>query len=158
MPVNPQPLSDEEIAEKYEVEIGTPEFATAKKLTLFRPDTTLNDFPEFTCPHCGKDSFQDDYGSTEVGDEIECPKCERTSYVTFVDVTINVTLSTHPDERIMHTYLALYRGKKIKVQAETSYDAQQAAAKQFKAKKSYEVDVFLCDEGNQPSTATITSL
>ena len=45
----------------------------------------------------------------------------------------------------MRTYKAFYRNKVIEVQAETSYDAQQAAAKLFKAKKAYDVTVVLCD-------------
>ena len=46
----------------------------------------------------------------------------------------------------MNGYKAFYRGKSIDVYAETSYAAQQLAAKQFKAKKSYEVDVYLCEK------------
>lgn len=45
----------------------------------------------------------------------------------------------------MRTYVALYKSKQITLQAETSYEAQQAAAKIFKAKKSWEVLVFLAD-------------
>jgi len=43
----------------------------------------------------------------------------------------------------MFTYIAFYRGKQIEVKALRSYDAQLIAAKQFKAKKSYEVTVIL---------------
>ena len=42
-------------------------------------------------------------------------------------------------------YIAMYRGKKIEVYAPTKYDAQLKAAKEFKAKKSWEVDVYLCE-------------
>jgi hypothetical protein len=45
----------------------------------------------------------------------------------------------------MNKYIALYKGKKIEVQAETSFTAQEVAAKQFKAKKRYEVDVYICE-------------
>ncbi len=45
----------------------------------------------------------------------------------------------------MRTYVAFYKGKKTQVAAETSYAAQQAAAKIFKAKKSWEVTVVLAD-------------
>ena len=45
----------------------------------------------------------------------------------------------------MNGYIAFYKGKKIEVQAETSYKAQLLAASQFKAKKSYEVTVVLCE-------------
>jgi hypothetical protein len=43
-------------------------------------------------------------------------------------------------------YICFYKGRQITVQAITSYEAQQAAAKQFKAKKSYDVSVFLADK------------
>ena len=45
----------------------------------------------------------------------------------------------------MRTYKAFYRGRTMVVQAETSYAAQTKAAALFKAKKSYEVTVVLCD-------------
>jgi hypothetical protein len=43
----------------------------------------------------------------------------------------------------MNGYIALYKNKKTEVYAKTSYEAQELAAKEFKAKKSYEVTVFL---------------
>ena len=51
----------------------------------------------------------------------------------------------------MFTYIAFYKGKKIEVKALRSYDAQLFAAKQFKAKKSYEVTVILAanEQGEQ---------
>lgn len=45
----------------------------------------------------------------------------------------------------MRTYHAFYRGKSYELQAESSYAAQQAAAKFFKAKKAYEVAIVLAD-------------
>lgn len=45
----------------------------------------------------------------------------------------------------MNGYIAFYKGKKIEVWAETSYKAQLLAASQFKAKKSYDVTVVLCE-------------
>ena len=42
-------------------------------------------------------------------------------------------------------YLALYRGQKIQVTASSSYEAQQKAARLLKAKKSYDVSVYLLD-------------
>jgi len=45
----------------------------------------------------------------------------------------------------MNNYIAFYKSKKITVQAETSYKAQQIAAAQFKARKSYDVTVVLAD-------------
>ncbi len=45
----------------------------------------------------------------------------------------------------MNGYKAFYKGKALDVYAETAYQAQQKAAKEFKAKKSYEVTVMLCE-------------
>lgn len=45
----------------------------------------------------------------------------------------------------MNGYKAFYRGRETEVYAETSYEAQTKAAKFFKAKKSYEVAVMLCE-------------
>lgn len=45
----------------------------------------------------------------------------------------------------MNSYIAYYNGNKIEVQAESSYSAQLKAAKHFKAKKSYQVSVVLCE-------------
>ncbi len=45
----------------------------------------------------------------------------------------------------MRPYIALYKGKKITVNSDTSYAAQLAAAKQFKTKKTWEVTVLLAD-------------
>lgn len=45
----------------------------------------------------------------------------------------------------MRTYKAFYKGRSIQVEAQTSYEAQQKAATLFRAKKSYDVTVVLCD-------------
>lgn len=45
----------------------------------------------------------------------------------------------------MRKYKAFYKGKTYDLEAESSYAAQQAAAKYFKAKKAYEVTVVLAD-------------
>jgi hypothetical protein len=45
----------------------------------------------------------------------------------------------------MNKYLALYRSKKIEVTAPTSYEAQLKAASIFKAKRSFDVSVYLTD-------------
>jgi hypothetical protein len=50
----------------------------------------------------------------------------------------------------MFTYIAFYKGKQITVNALRSYDAQLIAAKQFKAKKSYEVTVMLAAKDGEP--------
>lgn len=45
----------------------------------------------------------------------------------------------------MRTYKAFYKGKTVTVIAETQCDAQQQAAKFFKAKKPWEVAIVLAD-------------
>lgn len=50
----------------------------------------------------------------------------------------------------MFTYIAFYKGKEIEVKALRSYDAQLAAAKIFKARKSHEVTVVLAAKGDEP--------
>lgn len=49
----------------------------------------------------------------------------------------------------MNKYLAIYKGKKIEVEADTSYDAQKKAATIFKAKKTYEVSVYLIEKDKE---------
>lgn len=48
----------------------------------------------------------------------------------------------------MNGYKAFWRGKTCEVYALTSYEAQLAAAKIFKAKKSYEVSVVICERAD----------
>lgn len=50
----------------------------------------------------------------------------------------------------MNTYIAFFKGKQIEVKADTSYHAQQIAAAQFKARKSYEVTVMLAAKADEP--------
>ena len=45
----------------------------------------------------------------------------------------------------MFGYICFYKGKKIEVRALRSFDAQETAAKLFKAKKSWEVTVVLAE-------------
>lgn len=45
----------------------------------------------------------------------------------------------------MNGYKAFYKNRQIEVQANTSYEAQQKAAKAMNAKKSYDVTVILCE-------------
>jgi hypothetical protein len=47
-------------------------------------------------------------------------------------------------------YIAFYKGKRIEVYADTMYRAQQTAAKYFKAKKEYEVNVTLAEVDGKP--------
>ena len=52
----------------------------------------------------------------------------------------------------MNRYKAFYKGKSIDVMANTSYEAQKLAALKFKAKKSYEVTVILCEKHGEQVT------
>lgn len=53
----------------------------------------------------------------------------------------------------MNGYLAFYKGKQLEVYADSSYAAQQKAAAQFKAKKSYDVVVVLVEKNGVPASA-----
>ena len=46
-------------------------------------------------------------------------------------------------------YKAYYKGKTLDIYANSSYEAQQIAAKQFKAKKSYDVAIVLCEKNGE---------
>lgn len=50
----------------------------------------------------------------------------------------------------MFSYVCFYKGKEITVQASSSYNAQQEAARIFRARKPYEVTVMLAAIGDQP--------
>lgn len=52
----------------------------------------------------------------------------------------------------MNGYKAFYKGKSIDVLAATSFEAQQVAATKFKARKSYEVTVILCEKDGEQIT------
>ena len=58
----------------------------------------------------------------------------------------------------MNGYKAFFKGKSIEVYANTSYEAQQIAAKQFKAKKSYDVTVVLCEKAGGQVTHSTSSI
>jgi len=46
----------------------------------------------------------------------------------------------------MNGYIGIYKGKQHEIYANTSYEAQTILAKQLKAKKSYDVSVYLCEK------------
>ena len=51
-------------------------------------------------------------------------------------------------------YIATYKDKRLEVYAQTSFEAQLKAAKIFKAKKTFEVNVYLCElEGKEVTQA-----
>jgi hypothetical protein len=54
----------------------------------------------------------------------------------------------------MNGYIAFYKGKRIEVYANTSYEAQVKAAAELKAKKSYEVTVVLAERNGEQVTHT----
>lgn len=49
----------------------------------------------------------------------------------------------------MNGYVAFYKGKRAEVYADTSFQAQEIAAKQFKAKKRHEVTVVLAEKNGE---------
>jgi hypothetical protein len=50
----------------------------------------------------------------------------------------------------MNTYVAFWKNKEITVQANSSYEAQQKAALQLKARKTWEVTVMITEfQGKQ---------
>jgi hypothetical protein len=49
----------------------------------------------------------------------------------------------------MNGYIAWYKSKKIEVYADTTCEAQKIAAAQFKAKKRWEVDVYLAEKDGE---------
>jgi hypothetical protein len=49
----------------------------------------------------------------------------------------------------MNAYICLYRGKRYDVYAVTNLEAQKLAAAHFKAKKAYEVDVYLAEKDGE---------
>jgi hypothetical protein len=54
----------------------------------------------------------------------------------------------------MNNYIAFYKGKKIEVEAATSYEAQKKAASILKVKKSYDVTVVLSRKNGEEITHT----
>jgi hypothetical protein len=58
----------------------------------------------------------------------------------------------------MNGYKCFYKGKTIEVEANTSFDAQKIAAAKFKAKKSYDVTVVLCEKNGKQVTHSTASI
>ena len=58
----------------------------------------------------------------------------------------------------MNGYICFYKNKKVEIMADSSYEAQQKAAKQLKVKKTYEITVCLAEKNGEQvihSTSTI---
>jgi hypothetical protein len=58
----------------------------------------------------------------------------------------------------MNGYKCFFKGKTIEVEANTSFDAQKIAAAKFKAKKSYDVTVVLCEKNGKQVTHSTASI
>jgi len=58
----------------------------------------------------------------------------------------------------MNGYKAFYRGKTCEIYAQTSFEAQKAAALIFKARKTHEVSVVLCEKGGEQVTHSTSGL
>ncbi len=71
---------------------------------------------------------------------------------TFVQKLNEAIAKAEParQDKKLNPYIALYKGKRYELYAETSRKAQQLAAKHFKAKKEYEVSVYLADDSDKP--------
>ena len=58
----------------------------------------------------------------------------------------------------MNKYAAFYNGKKIEVEAESSYEASLKAAAIFKAKAAYRVAIVLMEKDGKPVPINPASL
>ena len=58
----------------------------------------------------------------------------------------------------MNTYVAIYKGKLIEVNADSSYQAQLIAAKEFKVKHSYDVTAYLVAIESKPVIHSTSSI
>ena len=55
----------------------------------------------------------------------------------------------------MNGYIAFFKGKQIEVYADTQLAARTLAAKQFKAKRDYDVTVMLAERGATPDKSGV---
>ena len=96
-----RPLTDEEIAKKFGTEVSHPQFETAKRLSLGRPDRAICDWPDLICPHCGATfAYSEGWDESDLAtwDLIVCNACERVIYVENADpVALLLTLTTEPN-------------------------------------------------------------
>lgn len=53
-------------------------------------------------------------------------------------------------------YIVFYKNKQKEIYADSSYQAQQKAAEEFKVKKSYDVTVMLCEKNGEQVSHSIT--
>lgn len=52
----------------------------------------------------------------------------------------------------MNKYLCFYRGRTLTIEASTSYEASKKAAKEFKAKRSWDVSVIIAESSGKSVT------
>lgn len=57
----------------------------------------------------------------------------------------------------MNGYMAFYKGKSFPVYAASSYDAQEKAALMCKARKRWEVSVYICEKDGEQYVHTATT-
>lgn len=57
---------------------------------------------------------------------------------------------------MLNGYRAFYKNQSIEVYAATTFEAQKIAAQKMKAKKSYEVQIILCEVNGKPYTQSAT--
>ncbi len=62
-----------------------------------------------------------------------------------------------PQNKNLNGYVCIYKGKRKEVYAETSLAAQKEAAKQFGAKKSFEVSVTLAEKNDEQVTHIVSN-
>jgi hypothetical protein len=55
-------------------------------------------------------------------------------------------------------YIALYRGRRAEIFADTSREAQQKAAAIFKARKVWEVSVYMVEKNGETVTYSTSSI
>jgi hypothetical protein len=55
-------------------------------------------------------------------------------------------------------YIALYRGRRAEISADTSYEAQQKAVAIFKARKVWEVSIYLAEKNGETVTHSTSSI
>jgi len=87
-------LTDEEIATKFGIEIGADGFEVAKRLSDRAAARTVNEWPDYRCPHCGYRGRMSRYAMD--ASSWNCCFCGRTMHIVDVEETTTFTLATEP--------------------------------------------------------------
>ena len=114
----------------------------------------------YGCPKCKEMLTQTHYKMDEEGKRVKmlvCPSCLFLIRWDDVqtpeeDAKVASRVAFASRRAGLNGYIAFYKGKKMEVEAKTSYEAQQIAAKAFKAKKPYEVSVVLAEKDGKQVT------